>query len=259
MLPILHVALPSYTLCICLGIAAGFLVTRQRAGLYGLRRRQFAAGFAAAVLGAALGGRLFFLVQRLPDYLQSGNLTPSGFISFILHGGQVFYGGMLGAFLFIWLAAHLQGASGWSLLDALLPALPLAQAFGRIGCLMAGCCYGLPGIGFYLPALGETVFPIQLAESICTFAIYVVLADMSQRPLPSGRLLGSYLTLYGLTRFILEFFRGDAIRGFIGPLSVAQWISLLCIAAGVLLLRWARQKTAPENGTAVPGSKARAI
>lgn len=237
MLPVIHIELPSYTVCILIGVLAGFIVTVRRAHIYGIEKIQAAAGFILAVFGAAVGGRLFFVIQGLPDFLSSGNVTWDSFVYYVADAGQVFYGGMMGAVAFTYIAARVQLLPSFDLLDTLLPALPLGQAFGRIGCFMAGCCYGLPGnIGFYMPALQITVFPIQLVESAYTFVLFIVLMKMGRSRLPKGRMLGTYLVGYGAGRFVIEFFRGDAVRGFIGPLSVAQWVSIGSVAAGVWLL-----------------------
>lgn len=239
MAPILRLTVPSYSLCIGLGIAAGCLVVLFRAGQYGLTRKKVLVAYAAALLGAVVGGRMLYVVQGLPQLMEDQS-TLRTFVQYVSRAGQVFYGGMLGALAGVYVAARILRCSGSTLMDALLPALPLGQAFGRVGCFMAGCCYGLPSsVGVFMHSAaapsGIRLFPIQLVESVCTFALFVLLVRM-RRDSPPGRLLGTYLSGYGMARFAIEFYRGDAVRGFIGPLSVSQWISLGCIAAGTYLL-----------------------
>lgn len=246
MQPYLRLEISSYALCILLGMIAGLYVAMRRSRTYGIGTRAGTVGYLFAVIGAMIGGKTFFVIQGLPQFLEGGDVTLESFLFYVGDAGQVFYGGMIGALSFVYFAARIEKMSYYAMLDPLLPALPLAQAFGRVGCFMAGCCYGLPGdIGFSLPGAhadpGVRVFPIQLMESACVFCIFVLLIELSRKKVPCGTLLGTYLAAYGTARFVLEFFRGDAVRGFIGPLSVAQWISLGCIAVGVVLLTHVRR------------------
>ena len=164
--------------------------------------------------------------------------TPSELIAQIKSGsfepGFVFYGGLIAGLL----GARLLGRkSGWKLEvyeKALVPALPLGHASGRVGCFLAGCCYGRFSDSFLavrFPALPRAALPVQLFEAAYLVGMCAVLSLMSLKN--KKHLLGAYILMYTPVRFGLEFLRGDEIRGALGPLSTSQWISLL------LLLCWA--------------------
>ena len=127
------------------------------------------------------------------------------------------------------------------LVNAIVPCIPLGHAIGRVGCLFAGCCYGLPynGIGaIHLNPVGIThpVFPVQLLEAVLNLILSGCLLLYSRKK-PSGySLLFLYLICYAVIRFLLEFLRGDQIRGLFIGLSTSQWISLLMLLSGSLLL-----------------------
>ncbi len=127
--------------------------------------------------------------------------------------------------------------------DMLIPSVALAQGFGRIGCFLAGCCYGketdMPwGIVFheskYAPN-GIRLLPTQLISSGLDFLLFFVLVWYAKRKKGDGQIGGLYLILYSIGRFILEFYRGDLIRGNVGALSTSQFISIFTVAAGIAL------------------------
>ena len=149
-------------------------------------------------------------------------------------------GGLAGA----WLFCKQRRLSFDTLGRDLVPALPLFHAFGRVGCFLAGCCYGIPapagwlGVTFPASAIeapsGVPLLPVQLYEAAGCVLLFLLLDHLTDRGWPGGRLLALYLALYAVFRFLLEFLRGDAVRGSLGPLSTSQVISL-AVLAGVLL------------------------
>ena len=149
-------------------------------------------------------------------------------------------GGLAGA----WLFCKRRRLSFDTLGRDLVPALPLFHAFGRVGCFLAGCCYGIPapagwlGVTFPASAIeapsGVPLLPVQLYEAAGCVLLFLLLDHLTDRGWPGGRLLALYLALYAVFRFLLEFLRGDAVRGSLGPLSTSQVISL-AVLAGVLL------------------------
>lgn len=260
MAPNLHIfglEVPSYSLMILCGFAGGLLVAMRRTDIYGFRKDEILASYFLAGIGAFFGGKLFFVMQGLPQFLELHETKGTSFFEYFSSAGLVFYGGMIGTLACIFLAARLFRVPSSPLLDTLLPSLPLAQAFGRVGCFLAGCCYGMPSdFGFFMHPDGfaptdEKLLPIQLLEAAAVGILFLVLLHLGRRPVPKGRLLGIYLFGYGCLRFILEFFRGDEVRGHAGIFSISQWISIGCVAAGLLLLRLSFTAPVPryENGT----------
>ena len=140
--------------------------------------------------------------------------------------------------------------------DLAAPSIALAQGFGRIGCFLAGCCYGKEttsrfGVVFPQGSLapsGVKLIPTQLLSSAGDFVITVVLLIFYRKSRHKGDVGALYMLLYGVGRFVLEFFRADD-RGAIGVLSTSQLISIV-IVAGALLLFWnnrRREKRAAEE------------
>lgn len=165
-------------------------------------------------------------------------------LSFWLGGGFVFYGGLIAASLVSFIFFYLKKIP-WSYANIFIPALALGHGIGRIGCFLAGCCYGtyceLP---WAIKLHGIERHPVQLYEALSLFVIFYflnrrVLARRTQN------LWAWYFLAYPLLRFILEFFRGDSIRGiFAFGLSTSQWISLLigALAATFLILQHSKKR-----------------
>lgn len=243
--------IPTYWLWGLLGCAAAVLYARfsNRRGRAHIPQQDLFHLIVLSIAGALLGAKLLYLFTILPALIENwayfaGNPT---LLYEVLLNGMVFYGGMLGgvaaAIWYCWrYAVSIPDAAA-----VMVPAIPLAHAFGRVGCFFAGCCWGVEvpwGISF-THAVGAPnhvpLFPVQLVEAACNIAIFLALAVLSQKPARKWVVLPAYALLYGLVRFVLEFFRGDAIRG-VALLSTSQWISLaLCIAAAVVLL-WNRNQ-----------------
>ena len=141
------------------------------------------------------------------------------------------------------LYSRIKGLKFLAYFDMLIPSVALAQGFGRIGCFLAGCCFGREtdsplGIVFhesrYAPN-GVSLVPTQLISSGLDFLHFFILIWYAGRKKADGQIGGLYLILYSIGRFILEFYRGDLIRGNIGSLSTSQFISIFTVIAGVVL------------------------
>jgi phosphatidylglycerol:prolipoprotein diacylglycerol transferase len=167
----------------------------------------------------------------------------------LIFGGSVFYGGLLGG-----IAAgyfyFLKNKAKYYLIDIVTPAIPLFHFFGRIGCFLAGCCYGIESpFGFtYKHALAEGAngvnrFPIQLLEALINLIIFFILAKNRNSLIFKGKLILFYLLLYSVCRFFLEFVRGDEYRGFISFFSISQWISIICASVSILRILHTRKTT----------------
>lgn len=128
--------------------------------------------------------------------------------------------------------------------DTLMPSVALAQGFGRIGCLLAGCCYGKEtnsafSITFHDSGFapnGVALIPTQIYSSILDFIHYGILLFILKKQKKDGETAAAYLIFYSAGRFVLEFFRGDLARGSVGALSTSQFISLFTFVAGIVLL-----------------------
>jgi phosphatidylglycerol:prolipoprotein diacylglycerol transferase len=245
-----------YALAALCGLFAAGAPACVRAKRAGLDDTDMIVTLLAAAAGALAGGHLLYgLVQfRLfPRLFDAGSAAVFFARAGVIFGGQVFYGGLLGGLAAgavcgrILFRGRLPDA-----LDCIAPFVPLFHVFGRLGCFAAGCCFGVEsraGIVFtraLVPeANGTPRVPVQLIEAAFNLALFALLA--ARRPRPRGRLIYRYLLLYPAGRFILEFFRGDEYRGFWGPFSTSQWISLALAGFAVFALaRPAKQGNVPR-------------
>ncbi|MEA3241172.1 MAG: prolipoprotein diacylglyceryl transferase [Pseudomonadota bacterium] len=210
--------------------------------------------FFYALLFAILGARLLYVLINLSYY----RFHPVEII-YIWRGGLVFYGGFIAAVAAVYFRLRFYRLSIWLIADIAAPALVLAQAVGRFGCLAAGCCYGaacsLPfAIQFTHPqSLAPLHFPLhptQMYHAAANGIIFMVLILKRRQQSFIGQLAVLYLLLYSTGRFIIEFFRGDPRGGF-WMLSTSQWISLGLFALGIVLyfyLRTSVDKQTPTTG-----------
>jgi phosphatidylglycerol---prolipoprotein diacylglyceryl transferase len=200
-----------------------------------------------AIVGAIIGAKALMVVRDLPEFVPS---TSTAFLSVLTSAGD-FYGGFIGALIasavFFW--RHPQ-VPFWQTADLCGPAIALGQAIGRIGCLMAGDDYGRPtqlpwAVTFTDPdaasiggaPLGVPLHPVQLYESVVCAVLFVILLWLLRRKRFDGEVILAYTALYAVARFVLEFFRGDADRGFVvGWLSTSQFIAMIVGPAAIVLL-----------------------
>ncbi|MEW6053211.1 MAG: prolipoprotein diacylglyceryl transferase [Nitrospirota bacterium] len=191
------------------------------------------------LLSAIIGSRLFFVFINFDHYLSK----PLDIFK-IWEGGLVFYGGVLLAIPTVLWYVKKHSLPFWSTADIFTPSIAIGHSFGRLGCFAAGCCYGktaelLPwGVIFTDPeCLAPTRLPLhptQLYESAGEFVNFLVLLGLRRHKSFNGQLFMTYLLLYSVLRFTVEFFRGDISRGFIySQLSVSQGISILLFLGGI--------------------------
>jgi phosphatidylglycerol:prolipoprotein diacylglycerol transferase len=219
----------AYSVFYPLAAFVGILLTVRRARIEGFDEIRILRMFLVAVVGVLIGSRLLDVIARFPLYREE----PSRLFS--LHEGVVFYGGYLGAIAGAWLYLRLSR-------HPFLPILDIASTY-----LGAGCCYGCPTTmpwGVVFPAGSPAaqdygraaVHPTQLYEAALGLIIFFALVAWRRKRVVYGEQFALSLYLYSIGRFIIEFFRGDdADRGFYGPLSTSQWISLALFACAVAL------------------------
>ena len=181
-------------------------------------------------LGAKLFGVLSLMTYRL------GLGQPVDLPLLFRDSGIVFYGGMLFFLLSVRLGIRrfvlYKRASGWGL-TALM--VPLFHGFARIGCYFGRCCYGVVAEGAFFARFFEHRLPVQLIESGFNFLLFIALLLLFYyRKRTRGKLVRVYLLSYAAFRFLIEFWRDDAVRGGFGPFSFSQWVSV-CILIGLAL------------------------
>lgn len=192
--------------------------------------------FFCAVIGGPLGARLLYYIVELPAIIQN----PS--ILWNFKNGYVVYGGIIGGILCSLIYCKIKKTAFIPYFDLAIPSVALAQGFGRLGCQFAGCCYGQETDGWcsvtfqnsnYAPN-GIKLLPTQLVSSAGDFLICGILLLYAKKKPQNGRVAALYLLLYGIGRFIIEFFRND-YRGSVGPFSTSQIISFGIVAAGIVM------------------------
>jgi phosphatidylglycerol:prolipoprotein diacylglycerol transferase len=211
------------------------------------------------ILVALVGAKVLMVVTD-PHYREH----PGDILSFsTLMSGGVFYGGFLAALIFMVWYVRVQKLDFWKLTDVLSPGVALGQSEGRLGCFSAVCDYGKPtnawwGVVFTnsfanqvagVP-LGIRLHPTQLYESAATFLIFGLLLWRFPRKRYDGEVFLTYVGLYAVARFFLEFLRGDEDRGFVlnHLLSTSQFIALLALAGIAVVLIWRRRYRSDEQG-----------
>lgn len=239
-----------YTLTALVGILVTLLFAYITAKKQGLDEYTmlFAMLFAAA--GAFLGGHILYAITNIKYLIvifRNLDAFPSlgSFLQFVYPyvSGAVFYGGLiLGiAFAGLYLRRTKKPIGGYTDVGAIC--IPLFHGFGRIGCFLSGCCYGVESTcGFVMhhsimeEANGVRRFPVQLCEVVFNFALASVLYVLLKKKKAQGRLLNIYLYAYPVFRFADEFLRGDTYRGIWFGLSTSQWLSLLLIVYNTIYL-----------------------
>ena len=157
-----------------------------------------------------------------------------------LLGGSVFYGGLLGGILTAYIYVRKKPHYRY-LIDIITPAIPLFHFWGRIGCFLGGCCYGIESpFGFtsrhslVMEANRINRFPVQLAEAFFNFVLFVILDYLIRKKIFQEKLLYVYLLSYSTGRFFIEFLRGDKDRGVFLFLSTSQIVSIMIICIVLL-------------------------
>jgi phosphatidylglycerol:prolipoprotein diacylglycerol transferase len=207
------------------------------------------------IIAALVGAKLMLVIVDF-DYFAA---RPRELLSLVRAGG-VFYGGLISAVLVaLWLVRR-YGLPTWTTADLFAPGIALGHVIGRLGCLLAGCCYGRPAdvpwaITFTDPVaaanvgtpLGVPLHPTQLYDAGAELLIMLLLlvTERRGRTFP-GRTFWLYILLYGVSRFAIEFYRGDD-RGSLMGLSTSQFISIIAVPLAVSMLMWLRARAARRS------------
>lgn len=234
--------IPSYGICLLLGIVLVFLLCVKSAKKYGYNCYDLliVGGFAllfALPFGSLLYTLVTYSIQEILNYISQGN--------FSVFGGLVFYGALIGGIIGSILGIRIAKLDLCISEKIIIPYIPIGHAIGRIGCLLAGCCYGMEYSGpfaiYYsnsitglLPTQGY--FPVQILEALLNICICLILLKARKKTTQKFELLALYSILYGCVRFLLEFLRGDSIRGIYHSISTSQWISLILFVLGILYI-----------------------
>ncbi|TAE87320.1 MAG: prolipoprotein diacylglyceryl transferase [Bacteroidetes bacterium] len=240
----------AYGLLIGLGIALGVgYITHKANKELGISADLINNLAVYLVIAAVLGGKFLLFFENPGKYLNKPSLLVSG-------SGFVFYGSLLFCFGVLYWFIRKYKIAYKPFLDLIAIITCIIHAFGRLGCFMAGCCYGKPLDHF--PAVTYTnplssaplhcgLHPTQLYESGAIVLVLIVLLLVKQKRAFQGQLFALYLLLYPIVRFVIEYFRGDVERGllFNGNISHSQLISMAIFGVGIYTyIRWRNEHKA---------------
>ena len=216
------------------------------------------------IVSALVGAKLLLLIVEFDQFSRD----PAELLNLARSGG-VFYGGLIAAVgVALWyLRRHHMPM--WTVTDVFAPGIALGHVIGRLGCLFAGCCFGRPAdvpwaITFTNEfaarnvgtPLGIPLHPTQLYEAGAELLILILLlvTERRGRTFP-GRTFWLYMLLYAISRFIIEFYRGDP-RGMVGDFSTSQFVSLVLAPLSVIMLVVLSRRTGPEPASGVRRARA---
>ena len=229
-----------------LAFLAGLWTATRRARLTNISSDVIADVTLWLMAGSIIGARFVYVTTYWRQEFAS---QPFSEVFMIQHGGLVYYGGLIGAIVagtgyLVWKKLLV-----WQTADILAPSIALGSVFGRIGCLLNGCCYGracdLPwAISF--PAdnpLNPPTFPVhptEIYDALLNLTLYVFLAWLFRRRKFDGQIFAAYLMIYAVFRSFAEYFRGDYPTDHIhaGLFTSAQLVSAPILLAGIVLWFW---------------------
>ncbi|MCI6164323.1 MAG: prolipoprotein diacylglyceryl transferase [Lachnospira sp.] len=253
-----------YGLMIGIGFVIALLVGEYRAKKMKMREDSVVDLAIIAIVSGFLGAKLLYIIVSFKEFMANP-------MAVIGSSGFVVYGGIISGVIFCMIYTKVKKLSFLEYFDLVMPEVALAQGFGRIGCFLAGCCYGREttsafGVVFPKESLapsGVKLIPTQLISSAGDFlnaAILIIIAakfsysavkaknndDKAQKSLLAGDIGCIYMLIYGVGRFLIEFLRNDE-RGAVGVLSTSQFISLGIVVFGVVLMIVNRKKAQAES------------
>ena len=216
------------------------------------------------IISALIGAKLLLLVVDFDTFRQN----PRELLA-LLRSGGVFYGGLIAAVAVAMWYMRRHHLPLWSVSDAFAPGIALGHVIGRLGCFFAGCCFGraadVPWAVTFTSeyaaknvgtTLNVPLHPTQLYEAGAELVILGILLVMERRGRPfAGRTFWGYMLLYGITRFVIEFYRGDA-RGMVGDLSTSQFVSVLLVPLSIIMLIVLARREAPDPKVAAKRARA---
>jgi phosphatidylglycerol:prolipoprotein diacylglycerol transferase len=265
--PFLHIGgltLPTYGLSAAIGLLAGYALAHFFAGRTGVGKDDATTIYLVSLAGVLIGSRGLQLIVEWDRF----SADPFGGLA--RPEGGVFYGALIGGMIAAAITGKVRGHGALMALDTVAPVYALGHGFGRLGCLLGGCCFGRPtdGFGFAFPE-GSPAFntlkamdpslidgerttpliPTQLYEMGGELILCVILCVMIARGARTGLVFATYAGAYGVLRFVLEYSRYDPERGWAieGVLSTSQLIALFAIVIAVATVVYVVRRGSPPR------------
>ena len=218
-----------YGLMIGIGFVLAMLLAEYRAKKRGMKEDSVIDIAILAGVFGFLGAKVLYVIVSFDEFMQSP-------LEVLGSSGFVVYGGIIGGVLASMIYCRIKKLPFLEYFDLVMPEIALAQGFGRIGCFLAGCCYGRETDAWYgvtfphgsLAPAGVSLIPTQLISSAADFVnafVLILIVNKCKNNLANGNIGALYMIFYGIGRFFIEFLRND-IRGSVGVLSTSQFISI---------------------------------
>jgi phosphatidylglycerol---prolipoprotein diacylglyceryl transferase len=231
----------TYGFFLAMGFLAAIWFSKRNARFYDLKPDDISDLFFVILVCGILGARLLYVFINFEEF--QSNLWD---IFKIWNGGLVFFGGFIAAVAGSVVMLNIKKLPFLKTADTLSPGVALGHAVGRLGCFFAGCCYGrectLPfAVQFSHPdslaPLNVYLHPTQIYMAVANLLVFFLLIWIQRHKRFHGMVFLSYVILYSVFRFIIEFFRGD-FRGdfFFGFLSISQGIGIMAVIIAVILM-----------------------
>lgn len=203
--------------------------------------------FIYAFLGAGIGAKVLYWVTDPKSFfiLFNSNVEFMKRFKYSFASGLVFLGGLIGAGIGIYIFLKLyKKMDALMVFDLFAISITILHMFGRMGCFMAGCCYGTETVCWFgvsfpqgsLAPYGVKLIPTQLLGVFGNLFMFIMLIILSRKNKKPGILFALYLVMYSVGRFIIEFFRGDELRGVYGFLSTSQWLTIPLFMIGLIMI-----------------------
>lgn len=253
-----NILVPYYGFMICIGLFAagilGFILTKR----FFIAFEDFIILYAYVGGFAIMGAKALYLII-MAKQINWSRITDPDYLHLLMSGGFVFYGGLIGGIIALPVVKKIHKIDVLSIIKVIVPCIPLAHAMGRIGCHLTGCCYGAHYDGLFHIVYHNNLFapndiglfPVQLLEAVCNLILAAVLLKYLLKKGPVMNTIYIYVISYSVIRFILEYFRGDASRGFFMNLSTSQIISIFLLISTLLYMMHAKKKTEPYRNAKV--------
>ncbi len=210
----------SYGTSLAVAFAIGYILAVREGKEYGISSDDVLDLVIIVILLALTGARAGYILLEGIPFRDFFNTT---------EGGLSFHGGFLGGFIGGLIYCKVKGYSLWELADMVTPAIPLGYSIVRIGCLLNGCCYGIPtALPWAFPCSSVDDLPrhpTQIYSALSSLLLFFILWRLRKDPPFPGYLFFLYMGLYSLTRFFVEFFRES--QYLFGWMKVAQFASLI--------------------------------
>ena len=244
-------SLHTYGLLIATGFLLAMVLAKRQAEREGEDPERIVDLAFYLLLAGLVGARIVFILTKLDEYIHN----PLEIVMF-WRGGLVWYGGFIAAALYVWYYAKQNRLPYFKYVDIMIPYMALAHAFGRLGCLAAGCCFGKPtdlpwGIVFPNGSMAHqaqqssglvgiadhalAIHPTQLYEAGAEMSMFWLLLLVRRNKRFNGQLFLMWLAAYPILRSTIEMFRGDKERGVYYIMSTSQYISIFVALAAVAL------------------------